>query len=256
MRLALRFLGRLGVWTGILLLVLVGLQLPQGLTHVGGHLPAWFGFALVLAAFPAGLGVAGEVLPDGRPRIRPIVEFTGAALVLCVLTLVLAGYVGPAVQDALVGPDQPETRESATMTLGELRSEIRAAVERAQGNPEGNTIAGWVDANSLAWDYLRRTDGSLLPLLFGWIGVLTGFWSRLTPRNDVRQAQHWAMGLFLVMSTYLAGENSYELIVLRAAGPVAFAGDFVLIVPMLLVMGLGWPAMLILWRRHTEAATA
>jgi hypothetical protein len=85
MLLALPFLGRVGVWTGILLLVLVGLQLPQGLTHVGGHLPAWFGFALVLAAFPAGLGAAGEVLPDGRPRIRPMVEFTGAAVVIALV---------------------------------------------------------------------------------------------------------------------------------------------------------------------------
>ncbi len=69
----------------------------------------------------------------------------------------------------------------------------------------------------------------------------------------MRQLQHWSIGLFLIMSTYLAGENSYELIVLRAAGPVAFTGDFVLIVPTLLLMGLGWPAVLMFWKRWQES---
>ncbi len=258
MHLALRFWTRLVLWTGILLVIFLGLGIGQGMSALLAHIPAMGGLALVLAAYPAGLAVAGMVLPDGRPAVRPLVQFTLAAAAVCVLTLVLAGYVGPAVQGALAEAGEPAGRgamDSGTLTLGQLRTEIRAAVQRAQSNPGGDTIAGWLDANSLAWDYLRRTDGSALPLLFGWIGVLTGFWSRLTMRNDLRQAQHWAMGLFLVMSTYLAGENSYELIVLRAAGPVAFAGDFILIVPMLLVFGLGWPAALTLWKRHTEVAT-
>jgi hypothetical protein len=54
------------------------------------------------------------------------------------------------------------------------------------------------------------------------------------------------MGLFLLVSTYLAGENSYEMIVLRSAGPVYFAGDFVLVVPLLLLRGIGGPTLLTL----------
>lgn len=43
------------------------------------------------------------------------------------------------------------------------------------------------------------------------------------------------------MSTYLAGENSFELIALQAAGPAFFAAWLVLIVPGALTIGLGWP---------------
>jgi hypothetical protein len=112
-------------------------------------------------------------------------------------------------------------------------------------------VERWLEANRLVWSYIRRTDGTLLPFLFGLIGVLTGFWSTWVRRREVQQAQAWALGLFLLMSTYLAGENGYELIVLRAAGPVFFAGDLVLVVPTLLLMGLAWPTALTLWRRHT-----
>jgi hypothetical protein len=69
---------------------------------------------------------------------------------------------------------------------------------------------------------------------------------------EMRQAQYWAMGLFLVIATYFAGENGYEMVVLRAVGPAAFAADFRLIVPGVLVIGLGWPTILSLWKQGQE----
>ena len=259
MKLAGRFWLKLAIWIAILLTIftVLGVVSPnQGFREVVAHLPVWAGLALVLAAYPAGLAVSREVLPDGPLVWRPVVEVTLAAAGVCVLTLILAGYIGPAVLRSLADSTTAGVMASGTLSLGELRDAIREAVVRAQTHPDGNTIPVWLDVNRLSWDYLRRTDGSALPLLFGWLGILTGFWSRLTPRPDVRQLQHWAIGLFLVMSTYLAGENSYELIVLRAAGPVAFTGDFVLIVPTLLLMGLGWPAVLMFWRRWQESRPA
>lgn len=259
MKLAGRFWLKLGIWIAILLTIffVLGVVSPdQGFRGVVGHLPVWAGLALVLAAYPAGLAVSREVLPDGPLVWRPVVEVTLAAAAVCVLTLIMAGYIGPVVLRSLADNATAGVMESGTLSLGELRDAIRESGERAQTHPDGNTIAVWLDVNRLSWDYLRRTDGSVLPLLFGWLGILTGFWSRLTPRPDVRQLQHWAIGLFLIMSTYLAGENSYELIVLRAAGPVAFTGDFVLIVPTLLLMGLGWPAVLMFWKRWQESRPA
>ncbi len=100
---------------------------------------------------------------------------------------------------------------------------------------------------------MRRTDGAALPMLLGLVGLLAGFWSSGSQRHELRHAQLWGMGLFLVLATYLVGENSYELIVLRAAGPIYFAGDLVLVVPALLAIGMGWPTVMTLWRRQQES---
>lgn len=88
--------------------------------------------------------------------------------------------------------------------------------------------------------------------MFASIGMLAGLWAGWTRRRELVHAQYWAMGLFLVMSTYLAGENSYELIALQAAGPAFFAGFFVLIVPSILLIGLGWATFATLWIRYGE----
>jgi hypothetical protein len=65
MLLALPFLGRVGVWTGILLLVLVGLQLPQGLTHVGGTSRRGSGSPWSWRHFPPAWGRRGRSCPTG-----------------------------------------------------------------------------------------------------------------------------------------------------------------------------------------------
>ena len=51
------------------------------------------------------------------------------------------------------------------------------------------------------------------------------------------------MGVFIVMSMYLGGENGYELIAVRAAGQAYFAAWFIVFVPAMLGLGLGWPTM-------------
>ncbi len=131
MKLAGRFWLKLAIWIAILLTIffVLGVVFPnQGFREVVGHLAVWAGLALVLAAYPAGLAVSHEVLPDGPLVWRPVVEVTLAAAAVCVLTLILAGYVGPAVLRSLADNATTGVMESGTLSLGELRDAIRESV--------------------------------------------------------------------------------------------------------------------------------
>ncbi|MCZ6916259.1 MAG: hypothetical protein O7I93_05750 [Gemmatimonadetes bacterium] len=258
MRLATRYWAHIAMWTGILFAILsiISLLSGQGVAAVVSNIPVWGGLALILSAFPAGLAASPQAIPEGDPQWRPLAEFALAAVAVSVLALVLAGYVGPAASRWLDREDPPATgvAAAAQMSLGEIRGELRSAVARARADSVTPPDVRWRRANDLAWSYYSRTDGSLvLPVLFGCLGVLMGFWSRLIPRADVRQAFTWAMGLFLVATTYLMGENSYELIVLQSAGYVDFAAGFRLVIPAMLTVGMGWPTVLTLWKRHRDA---
>ena len=253
MRLAFRFWAQLGLWTGVLLGILIVVSLLMGGTWVStiARLPVWGGLALVLAAYPAGIAASRKVIVGERLQLRSLVEVSIAAVAVCVLTFLLAGYVGPVVV-RWVDPQAVAAGDPVAMVLGELRREMIAAVELAEQATDSESRELWLDANKLSWVYFSRTDSSVLPLLFGWIGVMVGFWARMLPRMEMRQAQYWAMGLFLVIATYFAGENGYEMVVLRSVGPAAFAADFRLIVPGVLVIGLGWPTILALWKHNQE----
>ena len=122
------------------------------------------------------------------------------------------------------------------------RTPVVEAVETVRSRVGDGPSLDWQRPNQLVWLYYRRIESAALPFLFTWLGVLTGFWSRRLARREITLAVQWAMGLFLAMSTYLVGENSYELIVLRSAGPIFFAADLILVVPGLLVVGLAGPA--------------
>lgn len=253
MRLALEYWGRLAIWTGVLLVILVAITLiaGQGFAEVLAHLPGWAGLALALAAFPVGISVAPETFPDGRLVPRRVMELVLAAASVSVLMLTLGNVVGPAASRALSSESaMGQMAPASHMSLGQLAREAKAAAERAEASTAVEAVRQWQIANGLGYHFVRRTDGTLLPVLFGLIGVLAGFWSRRTPRWQIQQAQQWALGLFLLMSTYLAGENGYEMIAMRIAGPAYFAGDLVLVVPSILLLGLAWPtAMTLLGER-------
>ncbi len=248
MALALHFWSRLAMWSGILLVVLVTLSLAMGqaLAEVVAHLPVWTGLAVALAAFPAGVAVAFQVFPDGGFSWRRTLQLFGAAGLASVAMFALGNQLGPRLAQATAAGGA--LNEAAYMTLGDLRSAMEDAVAEAESSSGPEVVGAWQAANGLVWQYVRRTDGVALPFLFALIGTLTGFWACRLVSPQLVQLQLWAMGLFLLMSTYLAGENSYELIVMRSAGPVYFAGDFVLIVPMILLIGLGWPTLIVAWK--------
>lgn len=60
------------------------------------------------------------------------------------------------------------------------------------------------------------------------------------------------MGLFLLVSMYLGGENGYELVAARAVGPAYFAAWFIVFVPAVLGLGLGWPTLVAVFAREGE----
>jgi len=258
MRLALRFWKHLLLWTGILLVLLLAVTAVAGRAprEVLASLPVWLGLALALAAYPAGVAVAADTLPAGKLEPRRIVSVGLAAAAVSMLMLTLGNVAGPRLARSLAVPGAAtDVTEPSYLTYTELKAAARAAVETAEALPGAPTVEGWREANLLAWHFIRRTDGTALPLLFAMVGVLCGFWAGRTRRRDLRRTQLWAMGLFLLLSTYLAGENSFELIATRTAGPAFFAADFVLVVPCLLIVGIGWPTIVTALTSTEDAAT-
>lgn len=248
MQLSLKFLANVGVWTVILLalLSLIGVITGQPFSQVVSHWPTWGGLALVLSAFPAGIAVVDDVFPrTGGIEVQQFGWGAAAAATVSLMAFVLVAYVGPAAGGA---SDTGSAQEPNAMTLSVLKREAQVAaaeVERAVG-PDGLSME-WRNVNILVWHYTRRLAAVAQPLLFAAIGVLTAFWARRLGKRELARALYWAMGLFLVISTYLAGENGFELVVLQSAGPVFFVGFFVLIIPPTLVLGLGIPTAILLW---------
>lgn len=253
MRIVLRFWGRALAWAGVLVIALLAITFlsGQGAADLAVSLPSWVGLALALAAFPAGVSIAELAFPAGPPVARLLAQALVAAASLALVLLIAGNSVAPAASRALGGAAGAAARvtEPARMSLGELTSAAREAEMRARGASPDGALAAWREANVLAWHRARRTSGAALPFLFALVGGLAGFWGARIASRPLRLAQYWGVGLLLLVSTYLVGENSYELVVMQAAGPVGFAGEMVLVVPSILLLGLGWPTVVMLWGR-------
>jgi len=224
------------LWTallaaGLLLATAASGSLRQALAQA----PAWLGMAFVLAAYPGGLAVARGVFDDHPGWVSRSFVLLSAGVSASVLAFVVMNLVAPALIEA---PPAGRLGNTHGMDLGELAAALAAARQAAEAGPP--TPDGWLTYNHLAFHYVRRVDGMLLPTLLALVGLLTGYWTRVRPvARRLGSLGEWAMGVFLLVATYMAGENGYELIVLRAGGPVEFVGDLVLIVPGALLVGLG-----------------
>jgi len=225
--------GTLG-WTALLA---VGLLLVSALSgsiaDALSQAPVWLVMALTLAAYPGGLVAAEPVFADDRASIPRACVLLGAGLSASFLAFIVTNFVAPALVDAPSGDVFGATHG---MDLGALAAALSAAREAAEGGPA--TPEGWLPYNHLAFHYVRRTDGMLLPTLFSVVGLLSGYWTRSMDRRALRTLSTWGLGGFLLVATYMAGENGYELVVVRAAGPVEFVGDLALIVPGTLIVAL------------------
>ncbi|MFQ5679028.1 MAG: hypothetical protein ACE5HP_06180 [Gemmatimonadota bacterium] len=255
MRLALRFLGRAFLWTsGFMALVLLSALLSgeEGDVLVL-HVTRWVAGALIFSAFPAGIAVAEQVVRWTRPRLGPPAGLMLGAGILALLVFLIRGYVGPAVVRDEVGT-APEERaaaalggagrigpiaeqEAASLYFHERPRVLRLALEAVEARGD-RSVEAWRPVNRIAWEMDGTVVGSLLALVLAGIGVLAGAWARWTARRELRQAQYWALGLFLLVTTYLMGENSYELLLLHMAAPAFFAAWLPLIAPTMLLMGL------------------
>ncbi len=233
MDLSFRYFGRLAAWGGaVLLLPVIG----GGLSSPGELLGVHVTLALAVAAFPAGAALWKDVFPEDRFSPAGFGRVLALGAIASALYFVLMGYVGPALStDGVLAMNNPTLRAAA-------QEAARAAEAVVPATPDA-----WFEANRLAHFYVRRTDGALLPLLATLLGTLSGFWASRTQSVPWQRVQLWAMGVFLLMTTYLAGENGYELVILKAAGSVPFVGDFVLIVPGALLIGMGWAALSVTW---------
>lgn len=235
MSLAKTFWRTMAIWTAIIAGILIGITaLTGGASELLASAPLWIGMAFLLAAYPAGIATVDHVLPDRTLSAASLATFTAVAASAAFAAFLLTNWVGPALQPS---PASGLLADPSSMTLGELGEQLRVAGERARGGPD--TAENWLPFNWLAWHFVRRTDGMLLPALFAGVGLLTGYWSRRIPRADLRRLVEWGIGAFLMISTYMAGENGYELILMRIGGPAEFVGDLVLIVPGTLIVGLG-----------------
>ena len=236
MRLLGSFWWRMVLWTAVISGILLGIAV---LTVEGGgvlsNAPVWIGLAFVLAAYPAGIAVAEDVIPDQGLRVSAIGVFMAAAVSASLAAFVLANWLAPALLSSASTGGLPDP---ASMTLGEMRTELGVLGERARGGPA--TADNWLPFNHLAYHYVRRTDGMMLPALFACVGLFVGYWSRLIDRIEIRRMGQWGIAAFLLVSTYFAGENGYEMILTHIGGPAEFVGDLVLIVPGTLIIGLGF----------------
>jgi hypothetical protein len=205
-------------WTvGLVLLLAVTTVLTGGgVDGLDEALVAWLGLGFTLSAYPAGLVAAGKVWPSER-AVVPLGLFAGASLLLTVMLFGLLNFAFPA----------------DGMTLEELRAAMAEAYERAMAAPP--TVESWLPFNTLAFAYTRRVDATVAACLFAWVGLLLGHWTSGHSFPPLARAVEWAMGALLLITAYFAGENGWELIVMRAGGPVSFVGDLVLIVPLALV---------------------
>ena len=237
------FIQNLGLWTAGLgfFFLIVGATGPGtqgvGILH---KLPALLGFSLALAAFPAGVAASGPLLAERRGRGRRLGVLAGASLALS-LAMGLNATIWAPNSLASSGFVFESCDPSATThrTSRTLRMQGAEALATAQAAGIGQ-VADWQSVNTIAWEAERRLAHSSLPFLLTWVGVFAGFWPARIARRDLRLIMLWALGLFLVVSLYLASENSYELVVLRAAGPVFFAAWFLVFVPASLCGMLVW----------------
>jgi len=235
------FIVHLAGWAGALVAAQIALGAAGG-GPVLSHIPVWAGFALVLAAYPAGIAISAEALGPGRPSFGSLLRFAALLAGLGVAMLLVLGWIGPGL--AVSGTPEGDLHR---LDLGTLYRRARAALRAAELATGPPTVERWLEANQLAWSFVSRLAGAALAILMAALGVLVGYWSSRTPRADLRRLQQWIVGLCLVVTTYLAGENSYELILLHAAGPVYPIAWLRLVAPAVLLCGLSWATVVALW---------
>lgn len=236
------YLKALGLWTlGLaVFFVLAGVTGP-GAQGVGwlARLPALVAFALALGSLPAGIAVSRKALHPARDRWSRVGTLAFVTLLASVVMFLAVTRWAPAAlaAGAVAGPGgDPEV---AQLTNGELRALVPAALAAAEAAGPGR-IDDWRRINVIAWELDRRSAHATLPFLLAWVGVFAAHFAARAGRREVRLAMLWGLGLFVVVTLYLAGENGYELVVLRSAGPSFFAAWFIVFVPGALFGTLGW----------------
>jgi hypothetical protein len=244
MELIKRYFFRLAAWSVGLFALLFLSSLGGGAEtpwSVGARAPALATFAMILACFPAGLSVGADVLRSPGTFLRDGTRLTLTSVTLIAVAFMLVQYVGPSAL-AAGRSDAAERIELREMTLPALRDYGRGVVAAAERGPDSN-LSAWHAANAFAFEHERRLAHASLPFFLTWVGALAGYWARRIRNRQIRLAQLLLMAAFILVSMYMGGENGYELVAARMAGPAYFAAWFIVFVPAALGLGLGWPTM-------------
>lgn len=236
---SLRFLTLLAAWAAgfVLLFLITGFNSGGTPFPPTARIPVWIYIGLLVAALPAGVGVAGSVLNETRTRPITLLSVMGTSLVAAVPVLVLALWVAPSTL-ASSRPDLSAV-EATAMTQPTLAAELKASLESAEASGEP---AEWLAANRLVWEHDRRIAQVMLFPMLTLLGILIGFWANQIRWPGLRQAFLWGLGLFILISEYFSLENGFELVAMRTVDVATPAGLFPLIVPGTLIIGLGCAA--------------
>lgn len=227
-----RFIVLLAGWAAGFFVLLL-LQSRGSPFPTGAFLPHAAYQALLLGSFPAGIGVAGAVL-GRRVDFGAAGVVAGLSLVLAVVVFWMAGWVAPAVLGGAmpgVGEDEPRT-----LTLPVLKEAVARSVDEARRSGEPGR---WIHANALVFEHDRRYAQTLITGLLPLLGMLVGAVGSRIPLVGLRMTYLWGIGLFLLVSSYFAVENGYELVAIRTVGGETPAGLFSVIVPGTLLLAFG-----------------
>jgi hypothetical protein len=220
MNVARKFLVAELLWTvGIALLILPITILTSDSLSTLGYI-RWFGRALSLAAFPAGIAIAGDVFCGPRPWRLMLAGLAAASIVGLLLFALLA----------LVAP----------LLNGEARS--LPQLVRDLSTPANS----WETRNDAAWDFYQAFFAPAQAVLLAAIALQVGIWARYSMPSMLRRGLYWVVALGLIVSGYAVADSTYEGIVLHTAADVSFAAFYTLLLPAGLCAGLALPTLALL----------
>ena len=207
------------VWTTAIFLLILPIAIVSADPGDAAEYLRWLTRALGLAAFPAGIAVAGDVFDRPDPW-HPLLSVVGAAAVVAALVFALFTFaVTPLGADA---------------TLPQLVRDMSA------------TEGSWESRNHAAWTFYSILLAPVQALLFAAIGIQVGMWAVHAMPAALRRVLYWVIGLGLMVSGYSVFDTTYEGVVLHTAGDVSFAAFYTLLVPLGICAGLGLPTLALL----------
>jgi hypothetical protein len=216
MRVFWKFLRAELIWTTAIFLLIVPITILSGDAKDVAIYLRWLGRGIGLAAFPAGIAVAGDVFATPF-RWRPLLFTLLGASLVAFLVLEIFAFVVPIL--------------GGQATLVDLMLGMR------------NATASWEVRNDAAWRFYSTLLTPVTTLLHAAIGVMVGIWAGYALPPAFRRLLYWLVGLGLLVSGYSVFDTTYESIVLHTAAPVEFAAFYTLLVPLGICAGLGLPTL-------------
>ncbi|MGH7446753.1 MAG: hypothetical protein ACREK1_05925 [Longimicrobiales bacterium] len=219
MTVARRFLMAELVWASAIFLLILPITIMSADPGTTVEYVRWLTRALGLAAFPAGITVAGVVFVQPHPW-RALLSAFAAASVVALLVFALFAFVVPPL--------------GADATLPRIVHDMRAIT------------GSWESRNHAAWTFYSILFAPVSALLFAAIGMQVGVWATHALPVALRRVLYWAVGLGLMVSGYAVFDTTYEGIVLHTPADVSFAAFYTLLVPAGICAGLALPTLALL----------